>query len=153
MVDAYMSRAAYKKLEAQIEELIKEKARVAQDVEEARQQGDLRENAGYHAAKERLSEILRLIHEGKEKLQSAKFTDELDVDKSEVHIGATVTVEMGGEEFTYQLVGDDEADPLEDKISVNSPIAQGLMDHKQGAVVEIDLPAGKSTFKITKIAY
>ena len=74
MAENYMSRQGYKDLEKKIQGLIKEKGQVALDVEEARQQGDLKENAGYHAAKDRLAEILRLIHEIKEKLQTAKFT-------------------------------------------------------------------------------
>ncbi|MFH1618509.1 MAG: transcription elongation factor GreA [bacterium] len=155
MTDLYLTREGYEKLKNELEELKKLKTQLSAEIGEAREQGDLRENAGYTAARERQADVLRRIHEIDAKLKSARLLDTLAIDKSEARIGATITVveEASGEEFTYCMVSTDEADPMEGKISVESPLAQGLLGTKPGQKVRISLPAGEKSFKIVKVEY
>jgi transcription elongation factor GreA len=155
MADFFVTREGYEKLKTELEELKKLKTQLSHEIGEAMAQGDLRENAGYTAAKERQADVLRRIYEMDAKLKSARLLDTLTIDKSETRIGATVTLfeEASGEEFVYSLVSTDEADPIEGKISVESPLAQGLLGTKAGQKVRITLPAGQKLFKIVKVEY
>ena len=118
-------------------------------------QGDLKENVGYTAAKEKQALILERIGEIENKLQSAKLTDELKIDKDSARIGATITmVDVNSkEEYVYTLVSSDEAEPLEGKISIDSPIAQGLLGTKKDSKVKIQLPNAEMEFLIIGIEY
>ncbi|MCB4755916.1 MAG: transcription elongation factor GreA [Elusimicrobia bacterium] len=153
MANIYMSRAGYEKLIKELESLRQRKIELSKEIGEAREQGDLRENAGYHYARERQSETLRRMAEIQERLIGAKIIEELNLPKGEVIIGMKVTIqEMGtSDDYEYTLVGAEEADPAVGKISVHAPIAQGLLGHKVNDEVDIQLPAGKSSFKILKI--
>ncbi len=153
MAEVYMSRAGHEKLMAELKMLEERKRDLSKEIGETREQGDLRENAGYHFAREKQSETLRRISEIHDKLASAKIIDDLNLPKDEVTIGMKVTIkdQSDAEEYQYTLVGTEEADPLVGKISVHAPIAQGLLGHKVNEVVEIDLPVGKTKFKILKI--
>jgi transcription elongation factor GreA len=153
MADTYLTRAGYKKLREELDELIKQKAQVSLDVGEAREKGDLKENAEYHSAKEKLGELMSRIGILQDKLQSAKMIDDLDVPKDTVAIGTQVTLEdSDGDTVEYSLVGEDESDPMEGRISVQSPLAQGLLGKKVKETVEVQLPAGPRSFKILKVA-
>ena len=148
-----MSRAGHDKLMAELKMLQERKQALSLEIGETREQGDLRENAGYHFAREKQSETLRRIAEIHDKLSSAKIIDDMDLPKDEVIIGMKVTIKdlSDNEEYEYTLVGAEEADPVSGKISVHAPIAQGLLGHKVNESVEIILPGGKSKFKILKI--
>lgn len=154
MAETYLTREGYNKLVKDLEQLKKRKVELSHEIGEAREKGDLKENAEYHSAKERQAEILRRIHETDEKLRGARIIEELDMPKDEVRIGLTVTVEEkeSGEELTYTLVGPDESDPTHGKISVYAPLAQGMLGKKKGATVQVQLPGGLKSFKIVKIA-
>jgi len=125
-------------------------------IAEARSHGDLSENAEYDAAKERQSFIEGRINEVEAKLASAQVIDPklLDADGRCV-FGATVDLEeaKGGEGVTYQTVGDDEADIKQGRISINSPIARGLIGKEAGDVVEVQTPGGVKRYEILDVRY
>ncbi|MDE2489959.1 MAG: transcription elongation factor GreA [Elusimicrobia bacterium] len=153
MADTYLTRAGYEKLREDLAELMKQKTQTSLDIGEAREKGDLKENAEYHSAKEKMAEIMGRIGKIQDKLQSAKIIEEMNIPKDTVAIGTTVTLEdSDGEKIEYALVGEDESDPLEGKISVQSPLAQGLLGKKVKETVEVSLPAGPRAFKILKVA-
>jgi transcription elongation factor GreA len=152
MAESYMSRAGYKKLMEELEMLTQRKQELSHEIGETREQGDLRENAGYHFAREKQAETLRRIAEIHDKISGAKIIDDMNLPKGEVIIGTRVTItDQDGDKYEYQLVGADESDPAAGKISVHAPIAQGLLGHKVDEEVLIELPGGKAKFKILKI--
>lgn len=155
MAETYLTRDGYEKLKSELERLMRLKAELSKEIGEAMEQGDLKENAGYAAAKERQAEVLRRIAEIDSKLKGARLVETLDVKKDEARIGATVTLleESSGEEFIYTLVSSDESDPLAGRISVESPMAQGILGCKTGEKIKIPLPAGARTFAVRKVEY
>ncbi|HUL42601.1 MAG TPA: transcription elongation factor GreA [Burkholderiales bacterium] len=125
-------------------------------IAEARTHGDLAENAEYHAAKERQSFIEGRIAELERKLANAQIINPalLDADGSVV-FGATVALKDlgGGEKFTYQIVGEDEADIKQGKISISSPIARALIGKYPGDVGEVQAPSGTREYEILDVKY
>ena len=122
---------------------------------EARSHGDLSENAEYHAARERAGFIEGRISELEAKLANAQVIDPklLDADGRCV-FGATVDLEEQGKaQATYQIVGDDEADIKQGRISINSPIARGLIGKESGDVVEVQTPGGVKRYEILDVRY
>ncbi len=102
--------------------------KIAAKISVAREDGDLKENAEYHSAKEKMGEVMGRIGKISEKLQSAKLIEEMDIPKDTVAIGTTVSLEdTDGDTVEYSLVGEDESDPMEGKISVQSPLGSGLL--------------------------
>ncbi len=151
----YVSRKKYEELLLQLKDLKEVKAQLAEEIGAAAAQGDLKENAEYHAAKEKQAQTLSLINELEMRLRNAQITDDLTVDKSEARIGATVTIEdqPAGIEFTYTLVGPSEANPDKGLLSVKSPLANGVLGKKEGEVFEAQLPRGPRKYKLTKLEY
>lgn len=153
MADTYLTRAGYEKLRGDLAGLMKQKRQLSIDIGEAREKGDLKENAEYHSAKEKLAEVMGRIGVIQDKLQSAKIIDDMAIPKDTVAIGTVVTLEDGdGDKMEYSLVGEDESDPAEGRISVQSPLAQGLLGKKVKESVTVQLPAGLREFKILKVA-
>ena len=153
MPDTYLTRAGYDKLKQELEALMKQKTQVSLDIGEAREKGDLKENAEYHSAKEKMGEVMGRIGQIQDKLQSAKIIEEMDIPKDTVAIGTTVDLEdSDGDTVEYALVGEDESDPNEGKISVQSPLGSGLLGRKSKETVEVQLPNGPRTFKILKVS-
>ena len=147
----YISREGKKKLEQDLKELKKQKEILSGEVAEAREKGDLKENAEYHAAKERLTDVMNRIGQLTDSLSSSRLTDELEIAKDTVQIGVQITLEdEDKDKQEWILVGQAESDPAAGKISVDSPLAQGLLGHKVGETVTVDLPAGPMKFKILK---
>ena len=130
--------------------------KVVQDIAEARAHGDLKENAEYHAAREQQAFIEGRIKEIESKLSHAQVIDvtRLNAD-GRVVFGATVTLmdEESGEEVTYQIVGDDEADIKEGLISVSSPVARALIGKEEGDVAEVRTPGGVREYEIVSVQY
>ncbi|PIR18456.1 MAG: transcription elongation factor GreA [Elusimicrobia bacterium CG11_big_fil_rev_8_21_14_0_20_64_6] len=152
MTDTYLTRAGHAKLSEDLKALMKQKAQLSLDIGEAREKGDLKENAEYHSAKEKMGEVMGRIGQIQDKLQSAKIIEEMDIPKDTVAIGTTVGLEdSDGDTVEYTLVGEDESDPNEGKISVQSPLGSGLLGRKSKETVEIQLPNGPRTFKILKV--
>lgn len=133
-----------------------ERQKVIEAIAEARAQGDLSENAEYDAAKERQSFIEGRIAEIEGKLANAQVIDptRLDADGRCV-FGATVDLEdlAAGTEVTYQIVGDDEADIKDGKISISSPIARALIGKSAGDVAEVQAPGGVKEYEILDVRY
>jgi len=129
---------------------------VIQAIAEARAQGDLSENAEYDAAKERQSFIEGRIADVEGKLSNAQIIDpsQLDADGRCV-FGATVDLEDtdSGDTVTYQIVGDDEADIKEGKISISSPIARALIGKSSGDIAEVLAPGGIREYEILEVRY
>lgn len=155
MSETYITRDGFVKLKAELSNFNRQKMELAKEIGEAREQGDLRENAGYAAAKERQGMVLKRIGEIEAKLNSAKIVEDLTVDREMIRIGAKVTVldAASGRKISYTLAGTDEADPSEGKISVSSPLAQGLLGSKAGEKVKITLPGGEKNFEILLVEY
>jgi transcription elongation factor GreA len=133
-----------------------ERPKVISAIQEARSHGDLSENAEYDAAKERQSFIEGRIVELESKLANAQIIDpaHLDADGRCV-FGATVELEEvdSGETVTYQIVGDDEADIKQNKISISSPIARALIGKYSGDVAEVKAPGGVKEYEILDVKY
>lgn len=130
--------------------------RVIQAIADAREHGDLKENAEYHAAREQQSFIEGRIAEIESKLSSAEVIDVTRLDAGgKVVFGATVDLVDGdtGAEVTYQIVGDDEADIKEGRVSVNSPVARALIGREEGDTALVDAPGGRREYEILAVRY
>ena len=133
-----------------------ERHAVIQAIAEARAQGDLSENAEYEAAKDKQGFIEGRIIELEGKLAAAQVIDPSAVDAGgRVVFGATVDLEeeASGNEVTYQIVGDDEADLKHGLISISSPIARALIGKEAGEVAEVQAPAGIKRYEIVEVRY
>jgi len=132
-----------------------ERPQVIQAISEAREHGDLSENAEYHAAKERQGWIEGRVQELEDKLARAQVIDTSKMGGDTVKFGATVTLvdEDSEQESTYKIVGDDEADVKSGKISLSSPIARSLINKETGDVVEVNAPGGIKTYEILKVEW
>ncbi|MBN2407907.1 MAG: transcription elongation factor GreA [Elusimicrobia bacterium] len=154
MKRTYLSKEGYKKLKEELKYLKEvKKPEISKRIGVAREHGDLRENAEYDTAKEALAQVMIKIRDISMKLSTAEIIENTDIASDKVYIGASVHLvdQKSKEELKYILVSPDEVDVLEDKISVDSPIAKGLLGHKVGDTVEIRIPAGTVKYRITKI--
>lgn len=143
-----------KKMEDELQDLkVVRRKDVAEKIKEARGQGDLSENAEYDAAKEEQAEIEARIVTLEKMLRNAEVIDEEEISTGTVNIGNTIKIydEEFEEEVIYTLVGSAEADPSNGKISNESPIGAALLGHKEGDVIEVDVPDGIIKFKILQI--
>ncbi|MGN8159263.1 transcription elongation factor GreA [Salinisphaera sp. RV14] len=136
----------------------KERPRIVAAIEEARAHGDLKENAEYHAAKEEQSFNEGRIAEVEAKLASAQIVDVAKAGaqaNGRIIFGATVDLadEDSGDELTYQIVGEDEADIKKGLLSFASPIARALIGKSEGDVVDVDVPGGKRTLEVVEVRY
>ncbi len=131
-----------------------ERPRVIQAIAEARDKGDLSENAEYDAAKEEQGHLESKIAMLKAKIMDARIIDESTIKTDEVQILTRVRVrnKKNGQEKTYQLVTEDEANIMEGKIAVTTPIAKGLMGKKVGEIAQVNVPAGLIEFEILEIS-
>lgn len=149
--------AGANKLRAELEELKTViRPRIIQAIAEAREHGDLKENAEYHAAREQQSFTEGRIAEIEAKLANANIIDVTKTDANgKVVFGATVRIEDldTGKEVTYQIVGEDEADIKEGRISVGSPIARALIGKEKGDSVIVKAPAGDIEYEIISVEY
>lgn len=155
MAVMYMTEEGLQKLkdELQVLETV-ERPRVIAAIAEARDKGDLSENAEYDAAKEEQGVLESKIAEIKHRLMEARVLDVADIRTDEVQILTKVRVRMGntGKEKTYQLVTESDADSLAGKIAVTTPIAKGLMGKKVGDIVEVQVPAGLLKLEVLEIS-
>ncbi|AWN17607.1 transcription elongation factor GreA [Salinisphaera sp. LB1] len=146
-------------LRQELERLKKtERPRIVAAIEEARAHGDLKENAEYHAAKEEQSFNEGRIAEVEAKLASAQIVDVAKAGaqaNGRIIFGATVDLadEDSGDELTYQIVGEDEADIKKGLLSFASPIARALIGKSEGDVVDVDVPGGKRTLEVVEVRY
>jgi transcription elongation factor GreA len=151
---SHLTVEGYEKLRKELEHLKTVKRReLSKAIGAARAHGDISENAEYDAAKEAQGLNEKKIAELEHKLATAQIIDEDNMAKDEVLIGATVKLKdlKSGNEITYTLVSEEEADFSQGKISISSPVGSGLMNHKKGDAVEINVPAGVLKYKILSI--
>ncbi|GAB4558957.1 MAG: transcription elongation factor GreA [Rhizobacter sp.] len=133
-----------------------ERHAVVQAIAEARAQGDLSENAEYEAAKDKQGFIEGRIQEVEGKLAAAQIIDPASLNAGGMVVfGATVDLEDedSGAAVTYQIVGEDEADLKQGRISIGSPIARALIGKEEGAVAEVQAPGGIKSYEIVKVRY
>ena len=150
-----LTYAGLKKLEEELHDLkVNKRKEIAGKIKEAREQGDLSENAEYDAAKEAQGIMEAKLAQLKGLISNARLIDESRVKTDEVQILNKVKIKntKNNAVMTYTLVSDSEANLKEGKISVSTPIAQGLMGKKVGDVVEIRVPSGLMTFEIMDIS-
>ncbi len=151
----YMTEEGLTKLKEEIQQLeTVERPRIIAAIAEAREKGDLSENAEYDAAKEAQGVLETKIAQLKARLMEARVLDASDIRTDEVQILTKVRVRMknNGVEKTFQLVTEGEANIAEGKISVTTPIAKGLMGKKVGEVAQVQVPAGVMEFEILEIS-
>jgi len=129
-------------LQAEYDQLTKVKRKeISGVVQRAREEGDLRENAGYHAAREEQGMVEARIRELEYLIKHAVVTDDPIVDSSVIRVGSVVTLELDGDEVTYTIVGALEAQPRQGKISNESPVGHALLGHRVGDDFEIATPS------------
>ena len=155
MTVTYMTEEGLRKLQEDIRELESvQRPEISRQIAEARDKGDLSENAEYDAAKEAQGMLEAKIAQLKTLLASARLIDESTIGTDEVRIMNKVTLKnlKTKKEMTYTLVSESEADLRSGKISVNTPIALGLLGKKVGDVAVIEVPSGTMTFEIMDIS-
>jgi len=153
MAITYMTEDGYKKLKEDISALESERPVISKQIAEARDKGDLSENAEYDAAKEAQGLLEAKIAQMKNLLANARLINEDAIGTDVVQILNKVTIRntKNNQQMTYMLVAESEANLKEYKIAVNTPIAQGLMGKKVGDVAEIKVPSGIMSFEILDI--
>ena len=155
MKETLLTQKRYKALKEELHRLkTTERQRIQRQIAEARAHGDLSENAEYTAAKEAQGMLEKKINDLEKRLTRVRIIDEKEIPADRACIGATLLLKDAefGDEVKYTLVGEDESDPLNGKISVTSPIGKGLLGHKEGDIVEIKVPAGTIKYQILSIS-
>jgi len=150
----YLSQEGFDRLRAELDELKSEgRAKVAAAIAEAREKGDLSENAEYDAAKDAQGLLEMKINELEKVMSNARVLDASQLDTSKVTVMSKVTIEnvKNKAEMVYQLVAESEANLKDKKISVNSPMGQGLLGKAVGDLAEVKTPNGAIQFKIKNI--
>lgn len=149
-----LTYAGLKKLEDEIHDLkVYRRKEVAQKIKEAREQGDLSENAEYDAAKDEQRDIEARIEQIEKILKNAEVVVEDEVDSKKINVGCKVLVHdmEFDEDMELQIVGSTEANSLKGKISNESPVGKALIGAKKNAVVNVELPSGVIQYKVLKI--
>ena len=149
-----LTYAGLKKLEDELHDLkVNKRREIAGKIKEAREQGDLSENAEYDAAKDEQRDIEARIEELEKILKNAEVVVEDEVDLDKINIGCIVKIldVEYSEELEYKIVGSTEANSLKGKISNESPVGKALIGHKVGDTVEVETPAGVFAYKILEI--
>ncbi len=151
-----MTAAGHARLEDELRDL-KSNARpaVIQAIATAREHGDLSENAEYHAAKEQQSHIEGRISELEDKLGRSEVIDVAAITGSQIKFGATVLLvdEDTDEETSYQIVGEDESNIEEGRLSISAPLARALINKEQGDSVEVTTPGGSKAYEVLNVKY
>jgi len=151
-----ITKEAYKEMEEEIKRLkTEERPAVIKMIAEAREHGDLSENAEYHAAREKQSFIEGRIVELEDKQARAEVIDVASLSGKKIKFGATVELidEDTEEEVTYQIVGEYEADLDNNRISITAPIARALIGKEEGDSVEVQTPKGTKDYEILAVRY
>lgn len=151
-----MTKAGFEALEKELKNLKSvERPAVIQAIAEAREHGDLSENAEYHAAREKQSFIEGRIKELDGVISAAQIIDPSTLSGDNVKFGAKILIvdEETDEEVSYQIVGHYEADAQSKKISINAPIARALIGKATGDSVEVTTPQGKKNYEILNVIY
>jgi len=151
-----MTAAGFNRLQEELKHLkISERPAVIKAIAEAREHGDLSENAEYHAARERQSFIEGRVLELEDKISRAEVIDPTKLTGDTVKFGATVTLadQDTDEETTYQIVGQDESDIKQRLLSIQAPLARALINKSVGDSVEVSTPGGSKLYEIVTVAF
>ncbi|HTO83629.1 MAG TPA: transcription elongation factor GreA [Methylomirabilota bacterium] len=151
-----MTAEGLQRLEEEMRHLkLVERPAVIRQIAEAREHGDLSENAEYHAARERQSFIEGRLGELEDKIARAEVIDVSKLSGKQVMFGATITLvdEDTDEKASYQIVGPDEADVKAKRLSITSPLARALIGKKVGDSVEVTTPSGSKSYEIVRVAF
>ena len=151
-----MTNNSYDSMEVELKTLkSEERPNIIKAIAEAREHGDLSENAEYHAAKEQQSFIEGRILEIEDKLRRAEVINPSSINSNKIVFGATIKLydESSNLEITYKIVGVDETNVEKGLISYSSPVARSLMGKSKGDIAEVKTPGGKTTYEILKIEY
>ena len=153
MGDTYLTKAGLAKLQAEHKALLQQKRELTEEVSQAAAMGDLRENAEYHAARERLQHVAKRLAELDAKLTTVRLVDELEIKDGEARVGIQVTLEdeQTKERFTYLLVGPEEADPQNSKLSIASPLGKSLLGKTPGERFTLTLPSAVVPYRVIKV--
>ena len=149
-----LTKEGEKKLQEELKNLKLERPKITKAIAEAREHGDLKENAEYHAAREQQGLVEAKIKDIEFKLGNSEIIDNKSTDKkNQIIFGCTVELLNinDNSKIKYQIVGDEEADLTKNKISFNSPIGQGLINKKVGDVITITIPKGELNLKVIDI--
>jgi transcription elongation factor GreA len=152
---SYLTQEGYDKIKAELEDLkTRGRQEAARAIAEAREKGDLSENAEYDAAKEAQGILELRINEYEKTLANARVLDQSTLDTSKVTVFSKVTIKnkKTGKQMSYKLVSEQEADLKANKISVTSPIGQGLLGKVVGETAQVTTPGGKMEFEVVNIS-
>ncbi len=155
MTSIPISKQGFQKLEKELEELKNERPIIIQAIKEAREEGDLRENAGYDAARERQGMAEARIKYIESRMGIYQIIDLDTLSGTKVIFGSTIEVEDADTEQrkTFTILGPDEADPNRGSISYLSPVGQALLGKEEGDEISVDIPRGRVTYEIISITF
>ena len=153
MGETYLTREGLAKLQAEHKALLTQKRELTEEVSKAAAMGDLRENAEYHAARERLEHVSSRLAELDGKLTQVCLIEDVAVKEGEARVGTQVTLEdqQTKERFAYLLVGPEEADPNNGKLSIASPLGKALLGKKKGELFKLLLPRTTVPYRLLDI--
>ena len=151
-VEQKYTREGFEKLKEEYETRSKvERERILNAIAEARSFGDLSENAEYDEARNEQAKNEARIKELEDMIQHAVVVDDSQLDSETVGLGSCVKVERGGAEVEYKIVGSNEADPFDNKISDMSPVGRALIGAKKGETVQLEVPSGSISLKVLDV--
>ena len=152
--DIFLTREGFEKIGEELKYLKSVKRpEISLALEKARELGDLKENAEYHAAKEAISFSEKRISDLEDTISRARIMDDENIDKDKALLGATVKIRdvSDNEIEEYMLVSEAESDYAQNKISATSPLGKGMLGHKKGDIIQVKIPAGMMTIEILEI--
>lgn len=152
MTGKILTIEGYQKIKEELEYLKKKIIpKIAKKIAEAKELGDLSENAEYQEAKDEQGLVAKKINELEELLRTATVTDTKNINNSVVEMGNTIIVSQNGQQIEYKIVSSNEVNPEEGKISNESPLGKSFLGKKRGEIVEVEVPKGKIKYKIVDI--
>ncbi len=153
MGETYLTKDGLVKLQAEHKSLLQQKRELTEEVSKAAAMGDLRENGEYHAARERLQHVAKRLAELDTKLGNVRLIDNLETKDGEARVGTQVELqdEKTKERFSYVLVGPDEADPPNGKLSIASPLGKMLLGKKKGERFTLSLPRAMVPYRLIDV--
>ncbi len=152
MSDKLLTEQGHQKIKEELEHLKKVKIpELAKRIAEAKELGDLSENAEYQEAKDEQGLIAKKINELEELLRVATVADTSSINKTEVEMGNTIVVSQNDKQIEFKIVSSNEVNPQEGKISNESPLGQSFLGRKKGDILEVEIPKGKIKYKILDI--
>lgn len=149
----YLTKEGLQKLQEEYKSLQKQRRELVEEVSKAAAMGDLRENAEYHAARERLQHVSTRLAELDTKLTQVEIIDDLQLAAGEARVGMQVTLEdrQTKEQMIYLLVGPEEADPQHGKLSIASPLGKALLGKKKGEAFMLNLPKALVPYRLLEV--